>query len=459
MGRDCAVASRRGAISSPRKPVASDRESRSIITMVKIFIGNLSPDTTAEELRSLFSQYGKISECDIIKNFGFVHMDDKAKAEDAIKNLHHYELNGQAMNVEMSRGRPKASTKLHVGNINSSCTNQELRAKFEEYGPVVECDIVKDYAFVHLERVEDAMEAVSGLDNTAFQGKLLSVKLSTSRLRTTPGMGERTGCYRCGQEGHWSKECPLDTLGNYREGAEPSSDGFDGGAPRFGEGSRSDRVYQRGFSGGDPGYSGSYASVHDFGSRGSAYGSGSVPGYGRGAGYESAMSYSVPQGYGMSAAEQCMARTYASEAVYGGTSSSYGAIPANPVRRSSYEDRDPYGVVDFYEKYRARSYGASYFEERRSVPLPAPPPPSSAIMRERLPPSSLDLYERCPLPPLPASISSYYSRDRSPIRRIPADAEGYAYERARLSPVSSLPRSLAYDIPRDPYAERARYAY
>ncbi|XP_051553969.1 RNA-binding protein 4.1 isoform X2 [Myxocyprinus asiaticus] len=138
--------------------------------MVKIFVGNLSPDTTADDIRSLFSQYGKISECDVVKNFGFVHMDDKAEADEAIRNLHHYMLNGLAMNVEMSKGKPKTSTKLHVGNISSNCTNQELRAKFEEYGPVVECDIVKDYAFVHMERVEDAMEAISGLDNTAFQG-------------------------------------------------------------------------------------------------------------------------------------------------------------------------------------------------------------------------------------------------------------------------------------------------
>ncbi|XP_029522937.1 RNA-binding protein 4.1-like [Oncorhynchus nerka] len=405
--------------------------------MVKIFIGNLSPDTMAEELRSLFSQYGKVSECDIVKNFGFVHMKDKAEAEEAIKNLHHYELNGEQMNVEMSRGRPKATTKLHVGNINSSCTNQEMRAKFEEYGPVVECDIVKDYAFVHLERMEDAMEAISGLDNTAFQGKLMSVKLSTSRLRTTPGMGERTGCYRCGQEGHWSKECPLDTSGNYREGAEPSSD------PRFGGGCG----YQRGLNVGVPGYSGSYSPAHGFGG---------VPGYGRGAGYESTLSYGLPPGYGMSAAEHSMARVYASEAAYGGSSWSHGVVPAYPMRRSSYEDRDPYGAVDFYEKYRARPYGASYFEERRSVPLPSPPFPSSlAIMRERLPPSSPDLYERCLLPSPPAPLSSSYSRDRSPFRRIPTEA----YERARLSPVPSLPRRSAYDIPRDPYAERARYAY
>lgn len=416
--------------------------------MVKIFIGNLSPDTTTEELRSLFSQYGKISECDIVKNFGFVHIDDKTEADEAIRNLHHYELNGQAMNVELSR-KPKASTKLHVGNI--SCTNQELRAKFEEYGPVAECDIVKDYAFVHMERVEDAMEAISNLDNTAFQGKLMSVKLSTSRLRTAPGMGERTGCYRCGQEGHWSKECPLDQNGNYRNGSESNADGY--GAPRFGEGG----CGRRGLSG-DPGFAGSYAPVHGF-PRESGYGSVGMPGYGRGAGYESAMSYGVPPSYSLSAAaaEHSMARMYSSEAAYGG--GSYGAIPAYPMRRSSYEDQDPYGVVDFYEKYRARPYGGSYFEERRSVPLPASIPSSSAIMRERLPTSSLDPYERRPLAPPPAPVSSYYARDRSPIRRIPADAEGYGYERLRLSPVSSLPRSSAYDIPRDPYVERARYAY
>ncbi|XP_046905319.1 RNA-binding protein 4.1-like isoform X1 [Hypomesus transpacificus] len=416
--------------------------------MVKIFIGNLSPDTTTEELRSLFSQYGKISECDIVKNFGFVHMDDKAEADEAIRNLHHYELNGQAMNVELSRGKPKASTKLHVGNI--GCTNQELRARFEEYGPVVECDIVKDYAFVHMECVDDAMEAISKLDNTAFQGKLMSVKLSTSRLRTAPGMGERTGCYRCGQEGHWSKECPLDQNGNYRNGSESNSDGY--GAPRFGgEGGRG-RGHQ--------GFAGSYAPVHGF-PRG--YGSGGgMPGYARGVGYESAMSYGVPPSYSMSAAaaaEHSMARMYSGEAAFGGNSSNYGAVPAYPVRRPSYEDRDPYGVVDFYEKYRARPYGGSYFEERRSVPLSTQLPSSSAIMRERLPPSSLDPYERRPLPPPPAPASSYYARDRSPIRRIPADAEGYGFERSHLSPVSALPRSSAYDIPRDPYGERARFAY
>lgn len=98
-------------------------------------------------------------------------MDDKAEADEAIRNLHQYELNGQPMNVELSRGKARGSTKLHVGNI--ACTNQELRAKFEEFGAVVECDIVKNYAFVHMERMEDAMDAINQLDNTAFKGEIL----------------------------------------------------------------------------------------------------------------------------------------------------------------------------------------------------------------------------------------------------------------------------------------------
>ncbi|XP_060886971.1 RNA-binding protein 4.1 [Labrus mixtus] len=415
--------------------------------MVKIFIGNLAQETTSDELRSLFSQYGKIAECTIVKNFGFVHMDDKAEAEEAISNLHHYELNGQPMNVELSRGKSRGSAKLHVGNI--ACTNQELRAKFEEFGAVLECDIVKNYAFVHMERMEDAMEVISQLDNTAFKGKLMSVKLSTSRLRTAPGMGDRSGCYRCGQEGHWSKECPLDQNGYHRNGSEPNSDGYD--ASRFGGRGRS-RGYHPDFSV-EPDYGAGYAPVHGF-PRGAAHSS-AMAGYRRSTGYESAMRYGPPPGYGISAgADHSMARMYGSEAAYRTNSSFYGAVPPYPMRRSPYEERDPYGVVDYYEKYRA-----SYYEDRRAVPMPPPTTSSTGLTRERLPPSSHDLYECPPFPPPPAPVSSYYPRERSPIRRVPAEADGYTYERSRLSPVAALQRSSTYEVPRDQGAERARYAY
>lgn len=290
----------------------------------------------------------------------------------------------------------------------------------------------------------------------------MSVKLSTSRLRTAPGMGERTGCYRCGQEGHWSKECPLDQNGSYREGQ--GSEGY--GAPRFGtSGGGGDRGFQQGFNG-EPSFGSNYGPVQGF-SRGTGYGG---PGYGRGmgmgtgmgtststgTGYNGAMSFGVAAGYGMGA-------TYGSEAAYSSGVSYGSAVPGFPARRASYDERDPYGVVDYYEKYRARPYGGNYFDDRQAVPLPGPPPPpppaSSAISTERMPSSSLDLYERNPLAPPQAPGSSYYGRDRSPIRRLPLEVEGYAYDRAHVAPISSLPRSSAFDMPRDPYADRARYAY
>lgn len=140
--------------------------------MVKIFIGNLACNTAPEELRKLFEKYGKVSECDIVKNYGFVHMSNMSEAEEAIRNLHQHELNGWRINVEMSKGRPKSTTKLHVSNLGEGVTTDVLRAKFQEFGTVVECDIVKDYAFIHMERMEDAMDAISKLDNTAYKGEL-----------------------------------------------------------------------------------------------------------------------------------------------------------------------------------------------------------------------------------------------------------------------------------------------
>lgn len=414
--------------------------------MVKIFVGNLAAETTSDELLSLFSQYGKISECDIVKNFGFVHMDDKAQAEEAIRNLHHYELNGQPMNVELSRGKSKGSAKLHVGNI--ACTNQELRAKFEEFGPVMECDIVKNYAFVHMENMDDAMEAINKLDNAAFKGKLMSVKLSTSRLRTAPGMGDRASCYRCGEEGHWSKECPLDQNGYHRNGSGPRSDGFD--APRF-AGRGRNRGYNPGFSG-EPEYGGGYPPVS---SRGASYR--------RGASYESSMRYAPPPppppaAYG-GVPDQDVTRMYSGDASYRSTGSYYGAVPSYPARRSAYE-RDPY--VDYYERYRAGAYDGSYYEERRAVAMPAPPTSASTgVIRERLPPTShghLDSFDIPPIPPPsapPAPPTSYFSRERSPIRRLP-EVDAYSYARPT---VPTLQRSTTYEHPRDPAADRARYGY
>lgn len=280
----------------------------------------------------------------------------------------------------------------------------------------------------------------------------MSVKLSTSRLRTAPGMGNRSGCYRCGQEGHWSKECPLDQNGHHQNGSEPKSDGYD--TSQY-AGHDHSKGYHPDFSG-EPDHGGSYAAVHGF-PRGAAHSG--MAGYRRGAGYESAVKYGMHPGYSISAiGDPNVARMYGGEAVYRTDGSVCGAVPSFPVRRFPYDERDPYGVVDYYEKYRANSYGGGYFEENRAVPVPAPSASSNIpLIRDRAPASGIDPYE-CPVPPPPTTVNSYFIRDRSPIRRIPV-AEGYSYDRSRISPVPAVPRSSTYDHQRDSGTEQTHYTY
>lgn len=60
-----------------KEKMTSDTESNtsfnnSSVRTFKIFIGNLSEKTTANDIRPLFEKYGKVVECDVMKNFGFV---------------------------------------------------------------------------------------------------------------------------------------------------------------------------------------------------------------------------------------------------------------------------------------------------------------------------------------------------------------------------------------------------
>jgi len=148
--------------------------------MVKIFVGNLPREADQEEIEALFKEHGTVTECSIIKNFAFVHMDDRKAATKAIKTLHLHKLHGSQINVEASHGKNQGAVKLHVANVEKG-DDEALRALFEEYGSVSECAIVKNFAFVHMPNGEEAMDAIKGLDNTEFQGK--GGNMSSSKVR------------------------------------------------------------------------------------------------------------------------------------------------------------------------------------------------------------------------------------------------------------------------------------
>ena len=79
----------------------------------KIFVGNLSFDTTSAELESLFSEVGHCESASVItdratgqsRGFGFVEMSSAAEAQQAINTLNGRQLQGRTLNVSEARDR------------------------------------------------------------------------------------------------------------------------------------------------------------------------------------------------------------------------------------------------------------------------------------------------------------------------------------------------------------------
>ncbi|HBM86280.1 MAG TPA: RNA-binding protein [Opitutae bacterium] len=80
---------------------------------VRLYIGNLSFDATAEDLREIFSNTGTVEEAIIVtrpgggrpRGFGFVTMEDQAGADEAIRQLDGQEFAGRALNVNVAKER------------------------------------------------------------------------------------------------------------------------------------------------------------------------------------------------------------------------------------------------------------------------------------------------------------------------------------------------------------------
>ena len=80
---------------------------------MKLYVGNLTYNTTEDDLRTLFSQYGNVDSVAVItdrdsgrsKGFGFVEFNDDSEANKAMSALSGQEYGGRALTV--NEARPK----------------------------------------------------------------------------------------------------------------------------------------------------------------------------------------------------------------------------------------------------------------------------------------------------------------------------------------------------------------
>lgn len=177
-----------------------------------VFVKNLGPDYTEEELTTLFEPYGAITslyfERDAegkSKGFGFVNFAEHEAAVKAVEELNEKEINGQAIYVGRAQKKRErmeelkkqyASTRLEklskyqgvnlfVKNLDDTITSEALEEEFKPFGTITSAKVMiddtgksKGFGFVCFSTPEEATKAITEMNQRMVLGKPLYVALA-----------------------------------------------------------------------------------------------------------------------------------------------------------------------------------------------------------------------------------------------------------------------------------------
>jgi RNA recognition motif-containing protein len=173
-----------------------------------VFVGNLSFDTSWQELKDFCRKCGTVEHTEIPekdgrkRGYGLVRFVNRRDALGAIRTLDGVEFQGRRLEVRMDNrdeslpksgggavGRAnndeasEASTTIYVGNLSFDASWQELKDFFRKCGNVENADVPekdgrkRGYGLVRFTNHRDAAEAVRKLDGAEFQGRRLEVRM------------------------------------------------------------------------------------------------------------------------------------------------------------------------------------------------------------------------------------------------------------------------------------------
>lgn len=181
-----------GKSSPQRKPGAK-------VEGTKLYVGNLSFDTSLDEVSEYFSNYGTVLDAYLpvdretrnSRGFAFVTMSE-AEALEAIDQTDGYEFNGRTLKVNKSLARGEKAPvtprkqengkKLYVGNLSFDTDQDTLESFFSEVGEVLDCYLPQDrntgrsrgFAFVTMSD-ETADITIEETDGYELDGRHLRV--------------------------------------------------------------------------------------------------------------------------------------------------------------------------------------------------------------------------------------------------------------------------------------------
>ncbi|CAI2168392.1 9318_t:CDS:2 [Funneliformis geosporum] len=173
-----------------------------------LWIGNIDPNLSTQDLMQLFSPYGSIESLRLLpdKECGFVNfvrVEDAVRAKDDIMNR----MGGRVGNciVRVGYGKadalnnhdlsPSSQTQLQptralwVGNIPTSTTPQTLQNIFSPFGAIESARVLthKNCGFVNFEKLDDAVKAKKALHGKEVLGSAVGpVRIGFAKVQPKP---------------------------------------------------------------------------------------------------------------------------------------------------------------------------------------------------------------------------------------------------------------------------------
>ena len=191
----------------------------------KLFVRNLSWSITEADLFDLFSSIGHVQSVKIptrredgkSRGFAFVEMSTPVEGQSAIASLNGYHLDGRSLSVAIQQAdaqrdnhdrttQSKPNACLFIKNIDETVSEGILRQFFESAssitGSVISVRIPTDretfrprgFAFVEMDSVEAASQAIQTLNGTELNGQLISITYQNAdRKRPTRPFNSNRG--------------------------------------------------------------------------------------------------------------------------------------------------------------------------------------------------------------------------------------------------------------------------